>query len=157
MCDATHLEKSHRLTQEHINFANIISQRIKEREDKQYVSAREEQGQVFYTDQFVTIPLDNNESWTIMVTGARIMEEIKELLLKRRVWFKQITARGYVHYPVGAKILSALKCYFDLQKNKYVSKSDLLNYRTLVKPPNFKPKQWEELDPDQLYNGTALE
>ena len=92
-----------------------------------------------------------------MVTGARIMDEAKELLIKRRVWFKQITARGYVHYPVGAKILSALKCYFDLQKNKYVSKSDLLNYRTLVKPSNFKPKQWQELDQDQLYNGTALE
>ena len=157
VCEAVHLEKSHRLTQQHISFANIISNRIKQREEKHYVSAREEQGEIFYTDQFVTIPLDNDESWTIMVTGARIMDEAKELLIKRRVWFKQITARGYVHYPVGTKILSALKCYFDLQKNKYVSKSDLLNYRTLVKPPNFKPKQWEGLDQDQLYNGTALE
>ncbi len=156
-CESIKLTKSYRLTQEHIDFANIVSSEIRMREPKKYISTKQESGELFYTDRFVPIPLDNGESWTIMVTGSRIMDEIKGILMHRRLWFKQITARGYVHYPVGAKIISALKCYFDLQANKYVSKSELLIYRTLVKPKNFKPKQWESLDPDQLYTAKQLE
>ena len=57
----------------------------------------------------------------------------------------------------GAKIIAALKCFFDLQKGKYVTRSNLLSYRTIIKPKNFKPKQLEELDPDQLYKAQDLE
>jgi len=61
-----------------------------------------------------------------------------------------------VHYPVGAKITAALKCFFRLQQGKDVTRSDLLQYRTIVKPKNFKLKQWETLDPDQLYKAEDL-
>ena len=157
ICESITLTKSHRLSQEHIDFASIISGDIKTRQPKSYISKREYKGQLHYTGSFRQIPVDNGKSWTIMVTGSRIMDEMKNILMRRRLWFKQTTARGYVHYPVGAKILSALKCYFDLQKGKYVSKSELLIYRTLVKPKNFMPKQLEGLDKDQLYNAEQLE
>ena len=91
-----------------------------------------------------------------MVTGSSVMSELKDLLIRQRAWFVQTTAKGYVHYPVGAKIIAALKCFFTLHQDKYVTRSELLNYRTLVKPKNFKPKQLEELDPDQLYKAQDL-
>ena len=157
VCTPVYLEGSYRLAHNHIEFANIISSQIKQREKKTYDAIKPGLGELGYTDSFSTIPLNNEESWTIMVTGSRIMDEMKDLLIKRRLWFKQITARGFVHYPVGSKIISALKCYFDLQEGKYVTKSDLFNYRQLVKPKNFKPKQWETLDQDQLYSSKQLE
>jgi hypothetical protein len=146
-----------KLMDQHINFAREISSDIKYRQDKEYFSDHEYSGEIYYTDQFSQIPVKDGESWTIMVTGAPVMSEIKELLMRHRAWFTQTTAKGYVHYPVGAKIIAALKCFFDLQKGKYVTRSNLLSYRTLIKPKNFKPKQLEELDPDQLYKAQDLE
>lgn len=156
-CENISLTKSRRLSQEHINFASLISDTINKKQEKKYIAKKKDKGYLQYTGSFMSIPVDNGESWTIMVTGSRIMNEMKNIMMRRRLWFKQTTAKGYVHYPVGSKILSALKCYFNLQKGKYVSKSDLLIYRTLVKPKNFMPKQLEGLDKDQLYNREQLE
>tara|TARA_Y100001937_G_scaffold126893_1_gene197398 strand:- start:139 stop:1731 length:1593 start_codon:yes stop_codon:yes gene_type:complete len=157
VCRLEILKKSHRLTNEHINFAQEISSSIAQRQNKEYFSKHKYSGEIHYTDQFSQIPVKDGESWTIMVTGSPVMSEIKEILFNNRAWFKQTTAKGYVHYPVGAKIIAALKCFFDLQEGKYVTKSNLLSYRTLVKPKNFKPKQLEELDSDQMYRSQDLQ
>jgi superfamily I DNA/RNA helicase len=157
VCKPVILQKSYRLTNQHISFAEQISSDIKHRQQKKYFSDHAHSGEIHYTDRFSQIPVKDGESWTIMVTGAPVMSEIKDLLIRHRAWFTQTTAKGYVHYPVGAKIIAALKCFFDLQKDKYVTRSNLLSYRTLVKPKNFKPKQWEELDPDQLYKAQDLQ
>jgi len=156
ICKIKVLEKSYRLTNQHIWFSELISSGIKNRQEKKYYSKHEHEGEIHYTDRFSQIPIKDNESWTIMVTGSPIMKEVKELLIRQTAWFIQTTAKGYVHYPVGAKITAALKCFFRLQQGKDVTRSDLLQYRTIVKPKNFKLKQWETLDPDQLYKAEDL-
>jgi len=156
VCKSKVLEKSYRLTNQHIHFAEQISSDIKYRQEKEYHSDHEHSGEIHYTDRFSQIPIKDGQSWTIMVTGSSVMSELKDLLIRQRAWFVQTTAKGYVHYPVGAKIIAALQCFFTLHQDKYVTRSELLNYRTLVKPKNFKPKQLEELDPDQLYKAQDL-